>query len=102
DGVPARCEPAAHPAGAAAGIEDPGSALRHRVEEAGLPVDVLAGGLDAPPALRIALRVVRVPLERLGPQVPVALRLSGAVARGPLPRRADGDPRHPSVPIDEQ
>src|SRR5699024_1381631 len=52
--VPGAGEVAADATAAAAGVEDPGSAPGHRVEQPGLAVDVLAGGLEASPALRVA------------------------------------------------
>src|SRR5699024_2923179 len=58
--VPGAGEVAADAPAAAAGVEDPGSAPGHRVEQPGLAVDVLPGGLEASPALRVAAGVLGI------------------------------------------
>src|SRR5699024_6283413 len=60
--------PAQTPA-AASGIEDAGTARGHRVDQPGLTVDVLPGGLDAAPALCVPAGVLRIAAHGGDPHV---------------------------------
>src|SRR5699024_5836631 len=88
--VPGPGEVPAQAPAAAAGVEDARAAGRHRVQQTGLAVDVLAGGLEAAPALGVAVGVLGVAAQRRGPEV-----LGGAVGGAhacmvPWPRPARG------------
>src|SRR5699024_7984970 len=89
-------EVAADAPAAAAGVEDPGSAPGHRVEQPGLAVDVLAGGLEASPALRVAAGVLGIAAQRRAPQVLVGAREGGGAHPPIVPRRPGS--RRGSVP----
>jgi len=65
--VSGRGEVAAHPAGAAAGVENVGAARCHRVDEAGLPGQVVAGPGHLPEAFDVPLRMPGIGGDLLHP-----------------------------------
>src|SRR5690606_29442968 len=66
--VAAPRELATHPAGTAAGVEDPGAPRHHRVDQPRLAVQVLTRGRHRPEPLHVPVRVLRVLLDTTRPQ----------------------------------
>src|SRR5690606_31958022 len=61
-------ELATHPAGTAAGVEDPRAPRHHRVDQPRLAVQVLTRGRHRPEPLHVPVRVLRVLLDTTRPQ----------------------------------